>query len=122
MLSYFMRYDHTNYAGWGSGNVSAMHQLPEEVKTEYEAGNLVTKPSNLKFSQVNPVQSQEWLNGTGKKAGEIVRIKKTSALSMWALSYNMRYHIASETRLVFDTDIVTHNDCNKRKEKAGRDK
>ena len=72
------------------------------------------KGSNHKFFQVEPDQSQEWSNSTGKKGGGIVGITKTvSALSRWALSYNLRIHIASQTYdmygLGFD-DRVTHNE------------
>lgn len=117
MLPYMMRYDQTNYARWGSVYVSEMQQLPEEVKAEFEAGNFVVKRGKQLFNQVDPDQSQEWLNGTGKKCGGIVGITKTpSALSRWALSYNMRSHISCETREAFDTDlddIVNHNECNR---------
>jgi len=66
-----MRYDHTNYARWGTKYLNEIHQLPAEV---------------------------EWLNGIGKKGGGIIGITKIStALSRWALSYNMQSHIAFET-------------------------
>ena len=70
-----------------------------------------------KFNQVDPDQAQEWLNGTGKSGGGIVGITKTtSALSRWALSFNMRAQIASDTRklygLTFD-DSLTHKEAKK---------
>ena len=72
-----------------------MHQLPAEIQKEFESGNFVVKRTGLKFNQVDPDQSQEWLNGIGKKGGGIVGItKKTTALSRWALSYNLRSHVA----------------------------
>ena len=43
MLPYFMRYNQTNYARWGTIYLNEMHQLPTEVKTEFEAGNWVVK-------------------------------------------------------------------------------
>ena len=69
MLPYFITYDHVNYARWGTVYISEMNQLPEEVKKEFEAGNFVVKRSQSKFKQVDPDQSQEWLNGAGKAAG-----------------------------------------------------
>lgn len=49
----------------------------------FEAGNFVVKQSNAKYNQVDPDQSQEWLNATGKKGGGIVGITRTpTALSM----------------------------------------
>jgi hypothetical protein len=42
--------------------------------------------SNAKYNQVDPDQSQEWLNTTGKKGGGIVGITRTpTALSRWSL-------------------------------------
>lgn len=87
MLPYFFRYNHTNYARWGTVYVSEMHNLPAEVEAEFDQGNFVVKRSDRQFNQVSPDQSQEWLNGTGKTGGGIVGITKTtSALSRWALS------------------------------------
>lgn len=52
------------------------------------------------FNQVDPDQGQEWLDGTGKKGGEIVGITKTTAvLCRWTLSYNLQAHIAVFTLL-----------------------
>ena len=95
MLPFFMRYDHTNYARWATIYVNEMHQLPGEVLQEFQNGNFVVKRSALKFNQVNPDQSQVWLNATGKKGGGIIGITKTStALSRWALSYNLRSNMS----------------------------
>ncbi len=114
MLPLFMRYDHTNYARWGTIYLNEMHQLPAEVQQEFDSGNFVVKRSSLKFNQVDPDQSQEWLNGIGKKGGGIIGITKTStALSRWALSYNIRSHIALETRALFGVnrmDDLVHNE------------
>ncbi|KAG1713911.1 Lactosylceramide 1,3-N-acetyl-beta-D-glucosaminyltransferase [Nymphon striatum] len=61
-----------------------------------------------------PDHSQEWLNCIGKKEGGIVGITKTtSALSRWALSYNLRANIASRTREMFMVgldDQMIHNE------------
>ena len=108
MLPYFMRYDHSNYARWGVIYTAEMHQLPTDVLEEFKKGNFVVKRSSAKFNQVSPDQAQEWLNATGKKGGGIVGITKTpSALSRWALSYNLRSHIAAQTSAMFH---VHHDD------------
>lgn len=114
MLPYFFRYNHVNYARWGTVYISEMHKLPAEVEAEFEQGNFVVKRSERLFNQVSPDQSQEWLNGIGKKGGGIVGITKTtSALSRWALSYNLRSHLGSETKSVYGIgrdDTFTHNE------------
>ena len=55
-----------------------------------------------------------WLNGTGQKSDGIICTRKTpSALSRWALSYNMQSRIASQTREVFcadPADGIDHNE------------
>ena len=100
--TYFMRYNHINYARWGTVYLNDMHQLSQEVKKEFDAGNFVIKRTPHRFNQVDPDQSQEWLNAVGKNGGGIIGITKTpSALSRWALSYNLRSHLALETRAVF---------------------
>ena len=117
MLPIFMRYDHTNYARWGTIYLSEMNQLPAEVQSEFNNGNFVVKRSKLRFNQVDPDQSQEWLNATGKKGGGITGITKTpSALSRWALSYNFRAHIAADTREMYRLgldDTMVHNEGTK---------
>lgn len=76
------------------------HQLPHEVLAEFQQGNFVVKRSVGTFNQVDPDQSQEWLNATGKKGGGIVGITRTpSALSRWYISYNLRSHISHLTRI-----------------------
>ena len=55
-------------------------------------------------------QSQEWLDGTGKSGGGIVGITKTpSALSRWVLSYNLRSHVAAETRAMLSMENSASN-------------
>eukprot|EP00795_Rhopilema_esculentum_P012299 gene12299-2946_t len=56
-----------------------MKQLPDELKEEFAKGNSVAKCSARKFSEVDPDHAQEWLNGTGKRAGGKVGITKTSS-------------------------------------------
>ena len=74
------------------------------------------KGSPRRFNQVDPDQSQEWLNGTGKRGGGIVGITRTtSALFRWTLSYNLRAHIAALTRKMYnvnDDDEITCNESN----------
>ena len=116
MLPLFMRYDHTNYARWGTIYLNEMHQLPAEVQKEFDCGNIVVKRTSLKFNQVDPDESQEWLNGIGKKGGGIIGITKTSTVSRWALVYNMRSHIALETRALYGVsrmDNLVHNESTK---------
>ena len=112
----FHRYDHTNYARWGLVYLAQMKQLPAEVQTEFDKGNRVVKGSSQRFYQVDPDQSQEWLNGTGKRDGGIVVITKmTTALSRWTLSYNLRAHISAFTRKMYnvdDDDQITYNESN----------
>ena len=114
MLPYFHRYDHTNYARLGVIYLAQMNQLPVEVLQQFQQGNLVVKGSDGRFNQVYPDHSQEWLNGTGKRGGGIVGITKTSsALSRWALSYNLRSQIAAATRKMFALgldDQMTRNE------------
>lgn len=40
MLPFFHRYDHTNYAQWGAVYLAQMKQLPVEVQTEFDKGQL----------------------------------------------------------------------------------
>jgi hypothetical protein len=103
MLPYFTRYNHLNYARWGPVYLAEMHQLPEAVRTEFQKGNFVVKRSVMKYSQVDPDQAMEWINGTGKKGGGIIGITKTiSALCRWTLLYNLRPHIAAETHAMLN--------------------
>ena len=79
-------------------------------------GNFVVKESNKSFNQVDPDHSQEWQNAIGKKNGGIVGITKTaSALSRWALSYNLRTQITKKTKemLMIDNenDDYIHDEC-----------
>ena len=82
MLHYFMWYNHTDYARWGTIYLNEMHQLPQQVKREFDAGNFVVKRSSQCFNQVDPDQSQEWLGCIGKKGGGIIGITKTSSQSV----------------------------------------
>ena len=116
MLPFFHRYDHTNYARWGPVYLAQMRQLPVEIQTEFLKGNWVVKGSCRRFNQVDPDQSQEWLNGIGKRSGGIVGITRTpAALCRWTLSYNLRAHISTLTRKMYnvdDEDDPTYNESN----------
>jgi hypothetical protein len=58
MLPWSFRYDHTNYARWGSVYLADCHQLPSEVLEEFKPGNFVVKRSLGTFNQVGPNQRQ----------------------------------------------------------------
>jgi len=121
MLPYFMRYNHTNYAHLGTTYPNEMHQLPQKVKEEFSKSNFVVKRAKQSLNQVDPDQSQEWLNGTGKKVRGIIGITKMpTALSRWALSYNLRSHLANKTREVYDMctdDVYVHNEATRGRKK-----
>ena len=116
MLPFFHRYDNTNYARWGPVYLAQMKQLQKEVQTEFGKGNWIVKRSSRRFNQVDPVQSQDWLNGIGKRGGGIVGITRTTAaLCRWSLSFNLRAHIAALTREIYhvkDDDEITCNESN----------
>ena len=120
MLSFLFRYDHVNYARWGTLYLAEMSVLPPEVLNEFQEGNCVIKHTDQRFSQVSAGQSTEWLNAIRKKSGGLVGISRVaSALSRWTLSYNLKTVIASQTtamlRLTTDDedDEYTHNECTK---------
>jgi len=58
------RYDHVNYARWGTVYLAEMSVLPPEVLLEFQEGNFVAKRSVPRFNQVSPDQSTERLNAT----------------------------------------------------------
>ena len=94
-----------------------MKQLPAEVQAEvqaeFDSGNWVVKGSPRRFNQDDPDQGQEWLNGTGKRGGDIVGITRTTAaLCRWTLSFNLRAHIAALTREMYHIDDDDHIACN----------
>ena len=125
MLPYFKRYDQLNYVRWGPVYLVEMHQLPEPVLSEFKRGNSVVKRSAHKISQVDPDQTKERINGTGKKGGGIIGITKTtSALCRWTLSFNLRSHIAELTHEMYilyrgSTDL--HNEATKSRQKRDYD-
>ena len=67
MLPFFFRYDHTNYARWGTVYLAETNRLPEEIYHEVMNGNFVVKESDKSLNQVDPDHSQEWQNAIGKK-------------------------------------------------------
>ena len=102
-----------------------MHQLPEPVLSQFKRDHFVVKRSAHKFSQIDPDQAMEWINGTGKKGGGIIGITKTtSALCRWTLSFNLRSHIAELTHEMYSiyrgsTDL--HNEATKSRQKRDND-
>ena len=115
MLPYSMRYNNVNCARWGTIYLDEMHQLPQEVQRNFESGNFVVKRPPQQFNQIDPDQSQEWLECIGKKGGVIIGIlKSSSALTRWALSFNIRSHLANGSRIAFglecDVECSTTNE------------
>ena len=129
MLPFLFRYDHINYARWGTVYLAEMSVLPREVLSEFQEGNFVVKRTDRCFNQVSADQSTEWLNATGKKSGGLVGITRiATALSRWTLSFNLRTVIASKTKAMLkltmddEDDEYTHNECTKsRMEKDNSD-
>ena len=85
----------------------------------FQDGYFVVKIGKTKYNQVDPDQAQEWLNDTGKRGGGIVGITKTiTALSRWALSFNLRLEIAINTRLLYGMSLdegLSHKESNSNK-------
>ena len=106
MMPYFQRYGHNNYCKWGTIYTTGMKMLPREIEQEMLNGNSVVKIGSGMFNQVSADQSQEWLNGTGKKGGRIIGItKNVRALSRWALSFNLRSQMSKQTKDMLDIDV-----------------
>jgi len=55
ILPYFFRYDHLNYARWGSVHIAEMEQLPKEFLEEFKTGNFVVKWNESKFNRSVPI-------------------------------------------------------------------
>ena len=87
----FHRYDHINNARCGVIYPAQTNQHPVEIIQQFQQGNSVVMGSDGRFNQVDPDHSQDWLNGTRKRAGGIVGItqKHSQPLSRWALSCNV---------------------------------
>ena len=58
MLPYFHRYDHTNYASWGSVYLAEINQLPHDILETFYRDNFVIQIGNTTFNQVDPDQAQ----------------------------------------------------------------
>ena len=105
------------YALWGPVYLTEMRQIPQPVLIEFQRGNFVVKRYKMNFKQVDQDQAQEWLNCTGKTGGGIVGITKTlTALSRWALSFNVRSDIASAKCAMYNmcpSDTKLTNESNK---------
>ena len=110
MLPYFFRYDHTNYAKWGTVYLAEMNMLPQ-VLSEFREGNFVVKVGHGKFNQVDGNHGQGWLNGAGKRGGEIVGIMKSiTALHRWTLSFNLRSVMSMDTKSIYGIDLEHSRD------------
>ena len=72
------------------------------MREELKADNFVVKRLAAQFNQVYPDQGQEWLNATGNISGGIVGInKKSSTLTKWSLSYNLKSQLTGQTIHMF---------------------
>ena len=109
----------------GSGVSSGDASASKTVLSEFKRGNFDGKRSAHTFSQVDPDQTMQWINGTGKKGGGIIGITKTtSALCKWTLSFNLRSHIAELTDEMYSlyhgiTDL--HNETTKSRQNRVND-
>jgi hypothetical protein len=74
------RYDHTNYARWGTVYVEEMARLPDEVLLVLCRGNFgVQWAEDSPFTCVDEDHATEWVNGIGKGAGGISGITQTAS-------------------------------------------
>ena len=78
MLPFLFRYDHVNYARWGTVYLAEMSVLPPEGLHEFQEGNCVVKRTDRRFNQVSAGQSTEWQNAIGKKSGGLVGISRVT--------------------------------------------
>ena len=101
MLPFFFKYDHVNYARWGTMYLAEMARLLQNALRECEQDNFVVKRADRQVNQVSLDHSTEWLNATGDKCGVLVGItRRATALNRWTLSYNVRTLIASQTKIM----------------------
>ena len=107
------RYDHVNYAQWGTVYLAEMAQLLPDILREFQQGTFVVKHANRRFKQVSTDHSTEWLNATGKKSVVLDGITKIAS------SLNLRTLISAQTKQMFhvtmvgDDDVYTHKECTK---------
>ena len=59
MLTFLFRYNHVNYAIWGTVYLADMSVLPPEVLHEFQEGNVVVKRTDRRFNQVSADQCTE---------------------------------------------------------------
>lgn len=57
MLPFFFRYDHVNYARWGTVYLAEMAKLSPDILREFQQGHFVVKHANRRFNQVTSDQS-----------------------------------------------------------------
>lgn len=55
MLPYFFRYDHLNYARWGSVYIAEMEQLPKEVLEEFKKGTSLSDGMKASSTRSVPI-------------------------------------------------------------------
>ena len=119
MLPYFFRYEHVNYARWGTVYLAEMSTLPPEVLFGV-SGRQLRSETNRTTLQAGLSRPKHRM-ATWTKSGDLVGITRiTSALNRWTLSYNLRTVITSQTTAMMDLsadddDDYTHNECTKRR-------
>ena len=100
MMPYLMRYDHTNYARWGTIYLEEMHQLPSQVLVEFKRGNFEVKYSAAKFNQSIKTVKIKVRNSSIQK-GRLVKfrdpISKTNPLT-FATLYEIEKNKASSDK------------------------
>ena len=101
-------------------DLAEMSDLLQEVLHEFGESNFVVKRTDRQFNQVSADQSTEWLNATGKRNGGSIGITRiSSAISRWAMSFNLRKVISSQTATMLgltpddEEDVYTLNECSK---------
>ena len=70
MLPFFFRYDHTNYARWGTVYLAEMNRVSEEIYHELMNGKFVVKESDQSFK----ARSYNLRTQTAKKTKEMLMI------------------------------------------------
>lgn len=113
MLPLMARYDHLNYLKSMTVYIAEMRQLPSIIQTAFEHGDFVIKKTEAKFNHVAADHAQEWLVGTSKDSGGIIRnTNKQSSLQRWALSFHWRTEITNKTFEMYDlkSKIHSHNE------------
>lgn len=113
MLPLFHRYDHTNYARWGTIYLTEMRSLPDtapEVNQEFQKGNFSIKRTKSNFSQIGPDQALEHINRVAKVSGGLIGITRNpAARDRWCLTLNEKSSISNATLRMFDIELQDVN-------------